>query len=331
MTTPEDIELATSVLGERPLDPDDAVRKLVDYQRRNHPDLFVADIDKAAATENFKRAGDVLDRVRRSLLTGDASALALVKPEGTEIARATISQLELSVAMDKHVRLLAELESARTDNTLLQHKAEQLEKQLRDRRNTDLQVANERVAQRYKPTTRSIALTGATVALTLLLALLGQVEQVAMKILAPLGLTAASVALVMSTVLLFTVVMFIRNQVRSLRMNQLAEELCSTTTLKGFQRHLSTHSEECVEFTESEVVAFIVGHLRAKSMIEKATVAIGFQVLSKADSELLKDLMIAHMVKHGLVEIGPTHNLERLFRLKQRPRYVSWTDPFEIP
>lgn len=175
---------------------------------------------------------------------------------------------------------------------------------------------------------------GATAALTALYLLLGQLETVTKKVLAPVGLTNHGVGISLSVLFAVTAFVGIFRYIKTVYLEHLVAELCTTKALRSFANGVrsktATEEEKEIEFTESDILNFV--HLEVRwGRRNHFARAIGLGVFSESTFDLLKDLLVSHMLSFGLIEAGPPHDLERVFRMKKRPKYVSWSEFPQFP
>ena len=164
--------------------------------------------------------------------------------------------------------------------------------------------------------------------LLILSAILGQIDLVASKILTPLGLAQRTTNVALFATLALTAVIAVIRYVRAWYIEHRVAALCTTGTLRRFALRMQeqTDNEKDIEFTESDALAFVHVELRLGRGLKRVVIQSGLGTVGESTTNLLKDLMIAHMFSFGLIEAGPPHNLERVFRMKKRPRYVSWEE-----
>lgn len=324
-------EIAT-LLGVESISVDDALAHLVEFQRNNHPDRFQDPSAQFAASERFRKATTLLDRLREAIEqseTGTVTTTAIerVKSPDGSIVRA---RLEISSLLQQTARLTEELRAMRTELEGLTDENQKLKAELAARLDARITKARKEIVAPYRPTTKTVRVAGIAAALGILTIVLGQIEVVANKVMVPLGLGQRRAGLALFGVLAVTVVVGLLRYIRSWYLEHRVAALCTTGTLRRFAIRMESKWEgdkdKDVEFTESDVLLFVQAEMRFGQGVERVAQLAGLARYSESTFNLAKDLLVAHMFSFHLIEAGPPHNLERVFRMKKRPRFISWEE-----
>lgn len=337
----------SAFLGVSPdsLAPTDAISRLVAFQRTNHPDHFQDHDAHRQATERFKQAGVLLQRLRtfieKSLAQGTAST-AIVPASHLDIIRL---EAEVSQALARTADATAQLRDTRFHVDVLKRENSELKTALANRRQAAMSSARERLVKPYKPTAKTFVAISLAAGLTILMTTLGQVEEVVRKVLAPSGLTTRDIGFITFLSFLITVLLATRGYFRAQALHREAARLHTTRTLRAFAARVSSRRSGAAEtgasaavapaaamkrppalqFTEEDVVEFLEAELAPRGVARRILTWLGFRSFSQETINDLKDLMLAHMIEANYIETGPIDGLQRLFRVRPRPSYDAWT------
>lgn len=319
----------SAFLGRTPASSQEAVELLVAFQRENHPDRFQDHEAQQEATKRFATASGLVARIRGAIersYTSEATTTAIEVAHSGDLAL-TRSRLEVSSLLDQTADLRRKLSALRYDNSKLRDQNNELREQLRPRLDSRLERAQEKVTAPYRPTPKNIKAAGFSAALALLFALLAQVETLYAKVLSPLGLASQTAGLGLFAIFALTSTFALHRYLKSQFLAKAARHVVTTPALRRFvQLILREQEKKEIEFTETDVVEFLIVELRPASFLDQVARLFGLRGLSSETLDDLKDVALLHMLQSGLVEAGPSHLMERLFRVKQRPNYVQWSD-----
>jgi hypothetical protein len=324
----ETLTAAADLLGGSTVTGDDVVGRLVAFQRANHPDRFQDAAAKQTATEAFTRASELIAKCRTAIENAEAGHQPTAAIQLASSAALSRPEFEVSSLLEQSVAARRQIDSLTTERDILLHKVETLTKSLAIRKTSGMAAARARAIRPYEPTRRSIAVTGVSIGFSLLLALLAQVETVTKAVLAPLHISAVATGYLLFLVFITTALIAGYKYWRLVLLQDAVARLCTTSALKRFYSRLSpagAAGDAQLEFGEHDVAEFIRADLCDRGGLANATLA-RMGLYSDDLVELLKDLLIAHMLTQDCIEAGPSERLERRFRIRVRSRYVAWSD-----
>lgn len=327
----------------------DAMSRLVDFQRSNHPDHFQDPQAHNAATERFKEAGTLLQRLRTAVeksVTLATPSAALVHVPHLEMLK---REAELSQALARAADVSTELKHLQLSLDLLKRENTELKEALSRRRQSTIANAQTRLIKPYKPSTKTFVTLGVTAGIPLLMALLTQIEDAVKKITSPIGLSPKEVGIVLFIAFLTTVLLTFRAYVRSSYLARTALRLTTTRMLQAFVDHIeqklrnasdadtsakksSTRAtlKPTVQFTEEDVVVFLEGQVAPKGFRERLLSWVGLRSFREESVNDLKNLMIAHMIHEGYAQPGPIDRLQRVFRVRMQQPYETFDSHYDI-
>lgn len=304
------------------------VEALVALQVASHPDRFLDPATKAQATERFKRVTELLGKVRtqveRAQLDGAASKAIQLRQHDAPGLR---KDLEIS----RLVTELAEREQSLQYAAFVREKAEQeaarLKKQLEAKRSENVRLSRDDIGKRYKPKPGTLAGVGITGLLATLYAIFGQLETIAGKFLAPLGLPPRAFGFCLFGMFAAATSVTIYGYLRANFLKKAAGSICTTAALQRLMSKLSSTGAKSgrIEFAEHDVVNFINVELRVQATRNRILGWLGLGRAPEEALEQLKEILLGHMLARGLIEVGPIESLQRIFRTKERAT-VRWSD-----
>jgi hypothetical protein len=306
---------------------------LAELRINAHPDKFRSESGKRAAAERFKRAGELLDQLTVALeeanLSG-APSTGLMRLEHTGVpapevilARATL-KMELATQLGKQVDLQDELASAKMRIDLLEHEKSNLQEQLRKRRRRRLVRTRARIIEKYRASKRSIVTLGFSAGLALLYALLSQVESATKRLIEPLGIAPELVGVVVFMTFALTALVAAHGWVRGVFASAAIEDLCGTAAVQRFAEQVRELRKD--EFGDGQVLNFVMSELKPTTPAHRLLSLLNLKHFNSRQLDEFKNVFVAHMLDNELIEAGPVHEFEHIFRVRKRERYSTWND-----
>ena len=296
------------------------LKLLKDYRKRIHPDKFIEDEAKKAATEKFKNLGNTIEELNRYIenekLHRGAKDLALYEPLYDNVTL----QSQLDEALEKNGDLEAQVISLKEKNA-------NLVMNLTKKENDALQKENQELKQLYKPSTQKLASLGILFLLSSLFTIMTKIEDVSfvIKKYSPFSETLLNniIFSVFIFMLLLVVKQFIENKVISLKVS----EVCSPKFSKEFWLYLDSvkcwEDDKTKDFSEEDIFSFIYGK---SSKVKKILASIGLKLYQVETNDRIKNFFINTLLNKQLIEISLAKHLDRTFTIKEGTRRYYYFD-----
>lgn len=289
--------------------------KLYDYRNSQHPDKFQNEEAKTIAEENFKKAGELLNKLKGIL----EKELTERKPSEVVAIRESI---ELINVKSDNVNYQEQIQNLKSEITSNEYRIKSLKKTIKSLRTQKAEKKSEELISLYKPSKQRLITLGAAFVFTMIMSFLTKVEEIALFISKYSPFNEKYIHLSIFLILLFIPFRVAWVYIKQRAISELSRKILTAPFIRDFKEYI----ENSDSFTETQVHDYLNSKLVSKSSVIRFFTIKLFKLHTEVNIDSLKDIFIYTLLSKQLIEISRANRLERNFTVIKP---YSWEDDFD--
>ena len=289
--------------------------ELYDYRNSQHPDKFQNDEAKKIAEENFKKAGELLNKLKGIL----EKELTERKPSEVVAIRESIDLINVK---SDNVNYQEEIQNLKRTLSSNEFQIKTLQKTIKSLRNRKAEKKSTELISLYKPTKQKLITLGATFVFAMIMSFLTKVEEIALFISKYSPFDKKYIHFAIFLILLFIPIRVIWAYLKQRTISEISRKILTAPFIKGFKDYTNNSDN----FTESQVHEYLNNKLIPKSSLQKFFSIRVFKIHTEINIDSLKDIFIYTLLSKQLIEISRANRLERSFSIVKP---YSWEINFD--
>ena len=278
--------------------------QLYTYRNSQHPDKFQNEEAQKTAEDNFKKAGELLNKLKGVL----EKELTERKPSEVVAIRESI---ELINVKNDNVNYQEQIQDLKTNLELREYMIKKLKRELKFLRNRKVENKSKELIYQYKPTKQKQITLGAIFIFTMIMSFLTKVEEIALFISKYSPFDEKYINLVIFVLLLFVPIRFIWVYLKQSAIVEISRKIITAPIIKGFKESIQNGDT----FTETQVHEYIEEVVVPKSSLFRFFTIRILKIHTTVTVDSLKDIFIYNLLSKQLIEISRANRLERNFSI----------------
>lgn len=209
-----------------------------------------------------------------------------------------------------------EIQYLQSSSSNLSNKVISLENEIKTLRTTKISEKSDKLVSTYKPTTKNYKTLGITIVLSMLIAVLTQIEQITGVIFKYSPVDKSVLNSIIFTVLVFVIALYLKRFIEHKKVEEFIRIVQSQKSINMFYEYLVDTDKE-KEFSDYDIYQYIELRLEPRGIISKHILARIIKVNKDETYEVLKEIFIYNLLIKGLVEHVGAENLNQKFKMKK--------------
>ncbi|MCL2289084.1 MAG: hypothetical protein FWC34_00035 [Bacteroidetes bacterium] len=301
---------------------DELYDKLYEYRISQHPDKYQVEEAKKVAEENFKKAGNILEILKKDI------ELQLVNSKPSEIV--PFQKIYDNIQLKQNtVELQNEIQSLKTTLDLQKYEIKDLKKELKSLRSEKLNEKKDELKEQYTPSKKGFLSNGIVFILTFIAVIFTKIEDVASILTKYSPIPDNVFNYILFGILVFIPLRFIYLFSKQFCVNKIVQLIITPPVIQQFVEYLKSENK-ADNFSEINVYNFIINIQYPKNKAVRFFSNLLFGIQSHNVLNQLKDIFIYNLLSKQLIEISNANNLDRNFRIVKGYSYHISLDDIDF-
>lgn len=308
--------------GDHP--PEDLYKKLFEFRKKIHPDLFRDENDKNEAEERFKLCYKYLDEISEYINKDkiiNSTDVVVYDPE-----LEMISTKQNVVNKEREIEKYKEkLEIFVYENKDLKKNINTLQNQIKVLRGKKVEEKTKELLDAFRPSRKRFASFSITLVLTMIAAIFIQVEQISnlISIYSPLKENTLNTLIFFTLILIVSIYLIYYIKIKKIEI--ISKNVKSQGSINNFLQYLQKQDKKST-FDELDVYMYVDQKSQPKNIIGTYIFSRIFKTREEETLDLLKEIFIYNLFNKKLISHEGTEDMKQVFRIKNSSKHRMFDD-----